>query len=621
MLKRFGLISMALILFLGLLGLKPDSAKAAPTNTNFGFATGYVILNKTNAELDSYLNQIAASGAAYIRFDFSWALIQAGGSSSYDFTDTDRVVDAAIAKGIKILALPTGVTAWSGDPVPSNASSYQNFMYNLGLHYIPKGVTDWELWNEPNIQGISPAAYTQKILIPGATGIRQAATQLGKTVRVISGGLAPAATDGTNYSPLDYVTGIYANGGKNYFDALGHHPYTWPADPTIPTLYNTLLNSQQLYDVMAANGDGAKKMWATEFGYPTNSISERGVTEAQQAQYMVDAYNIWKGFSYSGGPWMMYSFKDNGTDVMNPEDFFGLIRFNGTAKPAYAAVVNMMANNPPGSGGTQGTYVYEAENGTYGNGAQVINETNASNGQDVGYLDNVGAYSQINNVNGGPGGTAALVIRFSNGNGASRTLSLYVNGVKQQQLSFANTGAWTTFANTASINIPLNAGTNNTIKIQRDSTDTPEADIDKYTVTTSAAAPTYYKIQNRWKPNEYLYDGGTRVNYGSGTTDAYLWSFESVGANKRIKNKATGEYINIKNGATHVESTAIASTDMTSQWTTGSASASSSAQYIKSASNNNYINVEDQLGYATSDIAGAPSDTAWYSAQWFFIQQ
>lgn len=139
-----------------------------------------------------------------------------------------------------------------------------------------------------------------------------------------------------------------------------------------------------------------------------------------------------------------------------------------------------------GSGGSGGTpTVYEAESGTYGSGGQQQNASNASNGKVVGALNNLGAYSQINNVDGGSGGAATLVIRFSNGYSGNRSLSLYVNGVDVQQIVFAPTGGWNTFADTAAITISLNAGAGNTIKLQRDSDDVYAADIDKYTVTPS----------------------------------------------------------------------------------------------------------------------------------------
>lgn len=199
-----------------------------------------------------------------------------------------------------------------------------------------------------------------------------------------------------------------------------------------------------------------------------------------------------------------------------------------------------------------GATVYEAESGTYGGGAGQQNAANASNGKVVGALNNTGAYSQINNVDGGSGGSANLVIRFSNGYGSARTLSLYVNGVKQQQLSFANTGGWNSFADTSSIPIALNAGAGNTIKIQRDSTDSPAADIDKYTVTLSGA-PTPTPTPTSTPPGGVVKPDASNTGIPSGVTlTAYAGpaSITTNGTVIDLKDYSTGDLVVYANNVT-----------------------------------------------------------------------
>lgn len=197
------------------------------------------------------------------------------------------------------------------------------------------------------------------------------------------------------------------------------------------------------------------------------------------------------------------------------------------------------------AGGSGSTTVYEAENGTYAGGGQQQNAGNASGGKVVGNLNAVGAYSQINNVNGGAGGSATLVVRFSNGYVDTRSLSLYVNGTKVQQNSFAPTGGWNTFADTASISVTLNSGTGNTIKLQRDSGDNPAADIDKYTVTTSGGVSsglltgTTFGTAGTWSPPgdtyDKVYDGNTATFFDSTTaTGAYAGIDLGAGNAKKV---------------------------------------------------------------------------------------
>ncbi|MFF3445248.1 carbohydrate-binding protein [Streptosporangium sp. NPDC002721] len=75
----------------------------------------------------------------------------------------------------------------------------------------------------------------------------------------------------------------------------------------------------------------------------------------------------------------------------------------------------------------------------------------------------VGAYAQFT-VNASAAGTATLGIRFANGAGSARPANLVVNGAPAGTVSFASTGAWTTWV-TTTVTVPLNTG-GNTIRLE-----------------------------------------------------------------------------------------------------------------------------------------------------------
>jgi polysaccharide biosynthesis protein PslG len=89
--------------------------------------------------------------------------------------------------------------------------------------------------------------------------------------------------------------------------------------------------------VMAANGDGLKKVWGTEYGPPTAG-SPGAVSEATQAKHVTDAYRLWRSYTWAG-PLFWYS----GRDVAAPGEsgeawrYHGLLRRDFTQKPAWAA--------------------------------------------------------------------------------------------------------------------------------------------------------------------------------------------------------------------------------------------------------------------------------------------
>src|SRR5438128_12551629 len=94
--------------------------------------------------------------------------------------------------------------------------------------------------------------------------------------------------------------------------------------------------SPSLRSVMVANGDGNKKIWMTEFGAPTNGPSGSSVSEPAQAAMLTKAYSLAGSYSWAG-PLMWFSLRDQGTDTFTIENFFGMVRYDFSAKPSYSA--------------------------------------------------------------------------------------------------------------------------------------------------------------------------------------------------------------------------------------------------------------------------------------------
>ena len=105
---------------------------------------------------------------------------------------------------------------------------------------------------------------------------------------------------------------------------------------------------------------------------------------------------------------------------------------------------------------------YEAESGTVANGAVIVNDSAASEGKCIQNMHIAGASCQINNIEGGSGGSRTLKITYA-GNEAS-TITVYVNGTSAGSISCPATGGWSTFTGSVQKAVTLNSGTNNTIR-------------------------------------------------------------------------------------------------------------------------------------------------------------
>lgn len=311
-----------------------------------GFSIGGGFQNQSDAEVARELDSMKSAGARWVRMDVNWAVIQAGGPSSYDWTRFDRVAAAATSRGFTVLAEILYTPAWArlaGAPAespPANLEDYARFARTAVAHYAPLGIHAYEVWNEPNNASFwqpkpDVARYTAmlKVAYPAIKSADPSAV-------VISGGMSPAADDGRNISPLTFLRGIYANGGKGFFDAVGHHPYCYPAYPgdaqTWSAWYQMYGTSPSLRSIMADNGDSGKQIWATEFGAPTNGPSGTFVGEQAQAAMLTRAFDLFQTYSWAG-PMFWYSQRDTGTTMETQENFYGILRHDFSAKPAFAA--------------------------------------------------------------------------------------------------------------------------------------------------------------------------------------------------------------------------------------------------------------------------------------------
>ncbi|MGU3501251.1 Ig-like domain-containing protein [Mycobacterium sp. C31M] len=296
-------------------------------------------------QIDDALTKAKAANVTSVRMDFSWSVIE-WQKGTYDWSSTDTMVDAVRAHGMTALAMVYDTPAWlsgSTDPhaIPVGSEQIQQFAEFAAAAALRYGdvIPEWEVWNEQNIPRFwavpDAAAYTA-LLKATYTAIK--AVSPGATV--IAGGLSP---DPSGIGTLDFVRGIYAAGGKGYFDALNYHHYAFPSVPDMGPL-------AAIHEIMVTNGDGDKKIWITEAGAPTGT-GTYAVSEQVQADTIVAILNQAAENTYIG-PVYIYTITDTGTDLSDPESNFGLITQDGRLKPAYQALLDFMTRNSSAAAAT-----------------------------------------------------------------------------------------------------------------------------------------------------------------------------------------------------------------------------------------------------------------------------
>lgn len=295
-----------------------------------------------NRELDS----IAAMGARWVRFDVKWSDVQWDGQASFNWSKYDPLVDAARARGLSVLAnlaysptwaRPAGTTDKFGPDTAARLSAYAAFAEAAVRRFVGR-VSHWELWNEPNIPMFwlpKPNASHYAALIRAAYPRMKAADP---GAYVLAGATSPADSDGTRIDEVAFLSAVYANGGAGHFDGWSHHPYT--VDPSFAHPQNAWWQmagtSPSIRSVMAANGDGAKQLWGTEFGPPTSG-APHAMSEAGQAGQITEAYTAWNAYPWAG-PLFVYTQRDKrpygaSTDSFN---YYGMLRYDFSPKPVWS---------------------------------------------------------------------------------------------------------------------------------------------------------------------------------------------------------------------------------------------------------------------------------------------
>jgi hypothetical protein len=276
------------------------------------------------------------AGVQRTRVDVNWDALETS-KGIYDgarLASLDSVVNESAKRGIKTLLIVLRSPGWANgnqDPrtPPNNDQDYANFLTFLMQRYSGI-VNDYEIWNEPDgywaWNNPNPARYTALL----KTAYTSAKT-INPNVNILGGSLSGWYTD-----PANFLRGMYAAGAQGSFDTLSAHAYGDP--PQHGNLTPEVMLSQWdavIPAIMAANGDGAKRIWMTEHGYTTSTT---GVNEAKQADYLTRVYssaktlaNVDSLFYYE---WMN---SDGGGDITQPTQNYGIVSITNAHKLSYGA--------------------------------------------------------------------------------------------------------------------------------------------------------------------------------------------------------------------------------------------------------------------------------------------
>ncbi len=233
--------------------------------------------------------------------------------------------------------------------------------------------------------------------------------------------------------------------------------------------------------------------------------------------------NFFVNYNYGLGDWerLPQSITWDGEDITYLDAFSQCIESNEDDTVLYQ-IANIGNSQTDSSSLTIGTVpltasVYEAENGVINN-AQIIECEDASNQEEVGYLNYSDSYVEIDNVYAPTAGNYSLYIRYNNGDSTSAKHTITVNNSSVYTVTYPSTPNWHQYYWSVKT-VALNEGMN-TIKLAYN---TGYAEIDCIEIYKSGTdlADTFM-LQNR---NSSLY---AEVAYMNSNTNVTLTQYDKT---------------------------------------------------------------------------------------------
>ncbi len=291
-----------------------------------------------------------------LRMPIDWFEVETG-PGEYDFEAVDAEVGAAAEAGIRVMPFVYGTPAWLGAqneaPLEGRAlATWKGFLRVLVDRYGPRGsfwigrrklaIRRWQIWNEPNFRlfwapRIEPAGYA-KLLRASATTIRGA----DPGAKIVLAGVAPVGDGLKTWIFMRRL--LKVPGVRRDFDFAAVHPYS----ANVPELNYQL---EKVRGAMVAGGAGRKPLIVTEVGVASWGSYASAFVEGEdgQAEFLRDAYErllrMRHRWRIAGAYW--FTWRD--VETADPHCAFcqgaGLLRVNGTAKPAWFAYRRIAAES------------------------------------------------------------------------------------------------------------------------------------------------------------------------------------------------------------------------------------------------------------------------------------
>jgi len=311
--------------------------------------------------------RVRALGVRWIREELRWADVEPR-PGVFRWTRFDRLLADSARRGLHVLPMLIGTPRWAGGSYYAmpDPQAFGAFAAAAAARYGPGGsfwrtrrrlagyAPQWfELWNEPytarySAGVVDPVRYAQLVRATLTQG--RAANPRARWLMAAD----LAYNDGSGRA-YDWLAAIAAADPtlEADVDGVAVHPYAFVP----PTDHSNDTQLRYRFDRVAAierelaqHGAANPQIWITELGWSTCSLRPDCTTEHDQAQWIADAAAALRRAPLVGHvqALFVYHLRDfPGAGGSDREGHYGLLRTNGTRKPAWSVVRALTLQRAP----------------------------------------------------------------------------------------------------------------------------------------------------------------------------------------------------------------------------------------------------------------------------------
>jgi hypothetical protein len=322
-------------------------------------------------------SQVRQMGFNWVQYGIFWSVEEPTPGNYRWLTganDVDNIADAARNANVNVLIRISRSPQWARDPAcatsdtcpPQNPVDFANFARAAAARVrsrLSGQQVAYEIWNEPNTSlewgGLCPSAARYTALVRAA----YPAIKQGDPSAIVAAGavttIGAIRDDPCPVDDIQFIQQMYSAGARGYFDVLSDHPYGFGSPPEADPITNpnalVFRRAERHRDIMVANGDSGRQIWATEMGWAIDPRTEGqscqppdwyfNLNPQQHADYLVRSFR----WARSYWPWMgamfIWNYDFNQApwyDTCHPFRYFSV-----AGRPAQPALQSFVANPPP----------------------------------------------------------------------------------------------------------------------------------------------------------------------------------------------------------------------------------------------------------------------------------